>query len=189
MKIGVWGDSITYGAGDSEALGWVGRLRRELEKASQVGVYNFGICGDSTEDILKRFAIERDAVRPEVVIFAVGTNDAKYPEGGSETYVPLETYKQNIRSLVEQAKSRADKVCIVGLTKADEAHMRKSGTVFLNATTGEYNDYLRALASEEQVSFIDVFEVIDTAIDLADGLHPNAQGYEKLFQAIKPFFA
>ncbi len=30
MEIGIWGDSITYGAGDSEALGWVGRLRKSL---------------------------------------------------------------------------------------------------------------------------------------------------------------
>ena len=188
MEIGVWGDSISYGAGDSAARGWVGRLRLELEKTSETEVYNFGICGDSTEDILKRFAIERDAVLPEAVIFAVGTNDAKYPEGGSGTYVPLEKYQQNMRALVEEAKEHTEQIYLVGLTKADEEHMRKSGTVFKNATTSEYNDYLRALASEEKVTFIDVFDLIDAATDLADGLHPNAQGYEKLFQAIKPFF-
>jgi lysophospholipase L1-like esterase len=30
-----------------------------------------------------------------------------------------------------------------------------------------------------------VFETLDPATDLDDGLHPNAQGYQKMFEVIK----
>jgi lysophospholipase L1-like esterase len=36
------------------------------------------------------------------------------------------------------------------------------------------------------VSFIDVFDLL-TLDDFNDGLHPNAQGHEKIFQAVKAF--
>ncbi len=185
MDIGVWGDSITYGAGDSEALGWVGRLRKECEKRDEhAGVYNFGICGDTTEDLLARFEIEAKALQPDTILFAVGTNDAAYRAGSSTTRVPLEEYKKNMQMLITQAKAFTEKVILIGLTRADEDHTRKSGTVFSNATTVEYNNCLRALAASESVAFVDVIDTVDSATDLADGLHPNAQGYEKMFQTI-----
>ena len=187
MEIGIWGDSITYGAGDSEALGWVGRLRKLLEKNDDVSVYNFGICGDTTDDLLKRFSIEADAIKPNVVVFAIGINDSKYPVGETENVISLEKYKQNMRELLKLAKNYTDKVVIVGATKADEALTRKSGTRFVNAVIQTYNDFLKEFSESEGLTFVDIFDVLDINTDLDDGLHPNAQGYGKLFGTIKNF--
>lgn len=79
MDIGVWGDSITYGAGDSKALGWVGRLRKSYDKDSEVNVYNFGVCGDTTNDLLRRFDGEAASVDPNVVIFSIRHKRFKVP--------------------------------------------------------------------------------------------------------------
>lgn len=187
MEIGIWGDSITYGAGDSEAFGWVGRLRKLLEKNDDVSVYNFGICGDTTNDLLKRFSVEADAIKPNVVVFAIGINDSKYPVGETENVVPLEKYKQNMLELLKLAKNYTDKVIIVGATKANEAIVRGSGMRFVNAIIQTYNDFLKEFSESEGLTYVDVFDVLDINTDLDDGLHPNAQGYGKLFGTIKNF--
>ncbi len=187
MEIGIWGDSITYGAGDSEALGWVGRLRKLLEKSDDVSVYNFGICGDTTNDLLKRFSVEADAIKPNVVVFAIGINDSKYPAGETKNIIPLEQYKQNMYALLKLARSHTSKVIIVGATKADETLARESGTRFVNAVIQTYNDFLKEFSRSEDLIYVDVFDLLDIHTDLEDGLHPNAQGYEKLFMAIKGF--
>ena len=187
MEIGIWGDSITYGAGDSEALGWVGRLRKSLETNENVSVYNFGICGDTTDDLLKRLSIEAEAIKPDVIVFAIGINDSSFPVGKIENKVRLENYKQNMRELTKLARSHTSKIYIVGATKVDEALIRKSGTRFMNETIQTYNNFLKEFSKTEGLTFINVFDVIDVDADLDDGLHPNAQGYEKLFSTISRF--
>ena len=78
MTIGFWGDSITYGAQDSEALGWVGRIRKLLSVDNYRELYNFGVCGDTSESLLERFQEEAIKVKPDIIMFAVGVNDSKY---------------------------------------------------------------------------------------------------------------
>jgi lysophospholipase L1-like esterase len=179
MEIGIWGDSITYGAGDTEALGWVGRLRKAHQSDDEVSVYNRGICGDTSEDLLKRFDVEYESIQPTVVIFAIGINDSKYPVGQVENLVPLDKFEENIKTLIGKAKIHSSKIYIMGCTRVDETP-RHSGTRFSNEQIQKYNDFLKNLSKLEQLEFIDVFEVISPATDLSDGLHPNAQGYEKL---------
>jgi len=87
MDIGVWGASITYGEGDEQALGWVGRLRKHLNEAEHF-VYNRGVCGDTTADVLQRFEVEVTSVEPDMVVFAVGTNDTKSQSGDDENNIP-----------------------------------------------------------------------------------------------------
>ncbi len=187
MEIGIWGDSITYGAGDSEALGWVGRLRKLLEKNDDISVYNFGVCGDTTDDLLKRFSVEAEAIKPNVVVFAIGINDSKYPVDETTNKVPLERYKQNMHELLRLAREHTNKIYVVGATKVEEAYIRKSGTRFENKVIQTYNDFLKDVCKSENLTYVDVFDVLDAHADLDDGLHPNAQGYDKLFETIKEF--
>jgi lysophospholipase L1-like esterase len=184
MQIGIWGDSITYGACDSEALGWVGRLRKSLSTSDEAAVYNFGICGDTTEDLLKRFSIEAAAIEPEIVIFAIGINDSKFPQDKTISLISLDEFKQNMKKLIQQARAHTTEVYLVGATKVDDESARLSGTRFLNDVIQPYNVALREIAEIEKLTFINVFETLDSVTDLADGLHPNAQGYEKMYREI-----
>ena len=188
MEIGIWGDSITYGACDSETLGWVGRLRKSFEAYNSEDiykdVYNFGICGDTTEELLRRFSVEADSIKPAVVIFSIGINDSRFLAGQTINKVPLDAFKRNMETLLQQARKHTNNIYIVGLTKVDDSLARPSGTRFLNETIQSYNACLREIAETQKLPFIDVFDVLDVSADLADGLHPNAQGYEKMFKTI-----
>ena len=184
MEIGVWGDSIAYGMCDSEALGWVGRLRKSLAHDDSTRVYNFGICGDTTENLLKRFSVEVDAIEPNTIIFAIGINDSKFPAGQETNWVPLDVFKKNIKELLQQARKYTDIIHFVGATKVNDSLARLSGTRFLNETIQSYNAALKEIAEAENLPFIDVFEILNPTVDLADGLHPNAQGYEKMYKEI-----
>lgn len=190
MQIGIWGDSITYG-GPSE--GWVRLLRKALA-SKDTEVYNRGVCGDTSEDVLKRFAVEAEAIQPRTVIFAVGTNDSKYPRDSKTNKVPFDEFKENMRKLVGDAKERARRVILIGLTEVNEKEInkalrdRKRTSTFLNYEISRYDQYLKELAAEEKIEYIKMKKVLNTSADLEDGIHPNPQGYAKMFDAIFPLF-
>ena len=59
MNVLIFGDSITWGAYDPEQGGWATRLRNYFEeKDNDIDVYNLGISGDTTADLLERIEIE-----------------------------------------------------------------------------------------------------------------------------------
>ena len=186
MEIGIWGDSITYGDGDNEALGWVGRLRKSFLTTDSC-VYNFGVCGDTTEDLLKRFVVEANSIQPNIVVFAIGINDSKIPANEIANEVTFEKYQKNIQELIKMARDYTNKIYIVGATKVNDTAIRDSGTRFNNVTIQTYNKYLKEVSSLENLVFIETFDILDINNDLADGLHPNAQGYEKLYQTLRGF--
>lgn len=190
MDIGVWGDSITYGSSDSEGLGWVGRLRKlhSPEKDEDV-VYNRGICGDTSRGLLRRFTSELNSfVYPiDLVLIAIGMNDI-VERDGTRNEVPIEEFEDNTRKLITQAAESASSVVVIGITNVDESRttpLRSSSTgkVYKNEAIQAYNAVLKAVCEECGALFIDVFGTL-LAEDLADGLHPNANGYEKLSSVI-----
>jgi len=192
MDIGVWGDSIVYGSCDQEGLGWVGRLRKKITpNEDRTAVYNRGICGDTTKDLLARFPVEFSSIKPDVVVFAIGINDSGYRQEKSNNVVPLEEAKSNFRKLIDTAKTSAQKVVAIGLTKVTEllvSPLPGSSTEksFSNDLIQTYNQELKAVAETANIAYLDVYELLGED-DLADGIHPNAQGYEKLYAAISAF--
>lgn len=187
MEIGVWGDSITYGAGDINGLGWVGLLRNYFYE-KDYGVYNRGICGDTTEEVLKRFDMEVESIEPDIIILAIGINDSKVPEGSNSNRVPLEHFQDNVNKLTKKAKSNAKKVIIIGLTEVNEEEL-KSTSKFENEVIHIYDNYLQGVSKREGLEYVDLKGVLDAARDLEDGLHPNSQGYRKMFERIMPFIS
>lgn len=185
MTIGVWGDSTTFGSCDSEALGWVGRLQKTLSFDDYDHIYNFGICGQTSADLLLRFTIEAQAIRPAYVVFAIGINDSKYLGESDVSNVPLQDYQRNLEELIRQAKNFTEKITLISVTKVDDKWRSVSVNRFHNEVIQQYNSAMYEIAERHKLNFINVFDVLDTTSDLADGLHPNAQGYQKLFECIK----
>lgn len=184
MQIGIWGDSITYGECDSKGLGWVGRIRNSFPVDNYIGVYNRGISGDTTIGLLKRFEKEAESIRPNIIIFAIGINDSKFPIGSKENKVPFDDFKKNIQTLIDQAKKYTSNIFLLGLTKVDESLVNSpSDDNFTNKQIELYNSFLQNFAENENILWIDMFDVI-TNEDLYDGLHPNASGYEKMSRII-----
>ena len=184
MELGIWGDSITYG-GSSE--GWVGLLRKHLSP-QEIDVYNRGICGDTSEDILKRFDVEANAIEPQTIIFAVGINDSKHPKGQSANKVSLEKFEENMDHLIASAQTKSKRVLIIGLTEVDESITSTFGSKFFNTDIYRYDDALSTIAQKKGLEFIPMRGTLDVGVDLEDGIHPTIRGYAKMFEVIATSF-
>ncbi|MFA6022405.1 MAG: GDSL-type esterase/lipase family protein [Rhodospirillales bacterium] len=81
MRICFFGDSFVNGCGDPALLGWVGRVcARQSQKGHDLTLYNLGIRGDSSSDVLARWAFEAESrlkAHPNRrLVFSFGANDA-----------------------------------------------------------------------------------------------------------------
>jgi lysophospholipase L1-like esterase len=183
MDIGVWGDSITYGACDANGLGWVGRLRVQFPMDHYVSVYNRGVCGDTSADLLNRFEAEIQSTQVAVVVLAIGINDCKSPSNSEKNIVSQVEFRANIQELVVRAQKYTSCIIVVGLTRVDESKTTYPFR-FTNEQIEIYNNVLKEVSLNESIPFIDMIEILDSAADLYDGLHPNASGYRKMCDAI-----
>lgn len=187
----IFGASITWGAWDSEKSGWANRLRLFLEENHENAfVYNLGIPGDTTEDVLARLKNESEAREADVIIFSIGTNDSLYNGSRDNPRTTIERFKENIRKTVTEAKKFTDKIIFTGLTNVDEsltAPMPGKPEVFYdNENVALYSRAIEEICQAEKIAYLEMIGVLKEA-DFADGLHPNAKGHEKMFQRIKDF--
>ena len=94
-----FGDSISFGKGETPKMGWVGRLKNSFEPGGD-HVYNLGVPGHTSADLLKRFDIEcqsrikfKRPVDKYLIIIAIGANDNKW-EGMPEDNKPRATIRR-----------------------------------------------------------------------------------------------
>jgi len=180
MVIGIWGDSITYGRSDDEALGWGGRILRYLyTKDTAAHVYNRGVCGNTTVDLLSRLDNELKTLNPDIVLLSSGVNDSKSVQGIETPLVSLEDYASNIEALIRIARAYTKRIIIIGLTNITDIDT-PHGSRFSNDLVRTYDETLRAHAEREGLQFVSLFGLLDVETDIADGLHPNARGYDKI---------
>jgi lysophospholipase L1-like esterase len=182
-RIGVWGDSITWGAADQELGGWVNRLRLYVENNYKDGpsAYNLGVSGDKVSNVLDRFDAEYKARQPETVILAIGINDSpheSYPNGTS-----LEVFEKSFRELLSKARSVAKKIVIVGIINVDDGPSTNHG--YSDQTIEPYNQTIKKIADQNSITYVDLRGLI-TKHDLKlDGLHPDSAGHEKIYKKVK----
>lgn len=75
------GDSLTKGEGDLKRGGYVGYVKNHLEKRPFIGkvtVYNYGVIGDTSDDLLKVMKSEdvlNHIHRADLILFTIGGND------------------------------------------------------------------------------------------------------------------
>ncbi|MEK7553220.1 MAG: GDSL-type esterase/lipase family protein [Patescibacteria group bacterium] len=201
MKILIFGDSITYGAWDKEG-GWVARLRKFLDEKTLTEenfyclIYNLGISGDTTEDLLERFEFETKQRIKEsedmVVIFAIGGNDATFDSVRTQYQVSQEKSKENIQKLIKLAEKYSSKILFVGLLPADESKTIPipwaPDKSYKNEHIVQYDKIIKSICQENKILFIDVFNSfvnLDYKNLLEDGQHPNSVGHQKIFEIIK----
>jgi len=190
----IFGASITYGAWDTEKGGWVQRLRSFIEEKNKMEdiVYNLGISGETTNDILKRFRIETEQRLKEkwgkspIIIFSLDINDSITLIKENKLIIPLEKYQENLKELFNLAKNFISEVIVIGPTNIDEkvANPWDENIEYYNKDIKESNEIAKRLCNENNILFIEIFNILEKD-DLEDGLHPNSKGHEKMFEIIK----
>lgn len=193
INILVFGDSITYGAWDKEKGGWVNRLRLALENDdsnSYYTIFNLGISGDVTESIKNRFdnecKIRFNKNDNTIIIFSIGINDTQNVK--DEDRVSLETFRNNIITLINSAKKYTDNILFIGLTKVDESKVtplpwdKEKG--YLNTKIINFDKELKNICLENNVDYLYIYDLLELE-ELFDGLHPNNVGHQKICDKVK----
>lgn len=202
----LFGDSITRGAFDTKCGGWADRLKAFANKKTVengfkpvINVMNLGIGGQTTDDLLRRFlqeAKERQIPGETFIAFAFGTNDAAKMATG--TYgVAKEKFESNIRQALNEARTLSDNVLFLTNPPVVESITKNPsvvGKTRVNADIESYNESIRRLCKEKSADCADIYRVFEAQGDYAhlfvgDGIHPNSQGHELIFGAVKDYFA
>lgn len=186
MRVLVFGDSITQGFWDTSG-GWVQRIRTVYDKETiktdydLPTIFNLGISGNSSRDIVERFEAETKArCQDEELgfIFAVGLNDSRTKSGVN--FSEPEEYKSNLEKLLVMASRYSNKIVFVGLTPCVEERSNPvswSDTGYTNDRIRMFNQVLKDFCHDNALEFIDTLTPFTEAEAktelLPDSLHPN----------------
>lgn len=189
MNICIFGDSITWGAYDTEQGGWVTRLRNYFEvQEKDVNVYNLGVSSDATDDLLNRVEVEAKSRKPNFIIFAIGINDSQFIHSTNSRRISLGAFQQNLVKLLAIVKKFTDKVVFVGLTAVDESKTTpipwNTDKSYINKNIKLFDSEIQKFCDGNNLQFISMESVVGND-DLIDGLHPNTKGHIKIFNHIK----
>lgn len=197
-----FGDSITFGEGYDG--GWCGYLKRWFEALEDGNkVYNLGVGGAKSSELLDRFDIESKArirfnkpTNSYTTLIAIGVNDAKYNGSISRqnAVVSEAEFTGNIIQIIKKARSFNQKVACIGLLPVDEVKthtLSDQGIVLVNERVTEFNNIIRECCKSEGVSFLDLNKIMlkkkDYQSMLEDGVHPTPKGYRFVFTKVRGF--
>ena len=152
-------------------------------------VINVGFGGEEASTGALRFRNDLLQHRPDAVLLMEGTNDLldrpDIGRGADSALVAL-------RRMVQDAKSLNVKVGLATVPPQRAGGVR--GRDAVARLIPSFNDRIRALAAEEQVVLIDVYDAMKDNLSLigVDDLHPTIMGYDVMagvfFEAIKKSF-
>ena len=123
--------------------------------------------------------------RPEVVLLMEGTNDISiFGQAGADDAIAA------LRTMVQSTKSQGVRVCLATIPPQRPGFRRPNAGL-----VEPFNVRVRALALEEQVVLVDVYNALIGNLPIylgVDDLHPTAAGYDKIsetfFDAIRATF-
>lgn len=189
-RICIFGDSITWGAGLPFRVAWANLLRSYFDSKGEdyIELYDLGIDGNTTEDLIKRFDIEAEARNPEVIIFAIGINDSMF-RNKDNFDISEDQFLKNLETLHKKAKKFTNSIYFVGLVKGSDdltIPLKRSitGKCYSKNAVKKYDLVIKEFCKNNEVVFIDVFNKLNNK-DFIDGLHPNIEGHEKIFEEAK----
>lgn len=141
---------------------------------------NRGIAGQTSPQILLRFAADVAALRPRFVHLMAGTNDI----AGNTGPTSAQRYQDNIEAMVAIAKRQGIALLLASIPPAASMPWRPSpGTP---ARIEALNRWLKALALSEDLVYVDYHAVLAAPdgtfrADFSnDGVHPNNRGYARM---------
>lgn len=189
-NICIFGDSIVWGAWDKEYAGWVNRLEIYCQNINNENIiYNLGITSETTIDLLKRIKNELEVRNPDTIIISIGINDALYLKDIKKEQTDIDTFEQNIKKIIHICKEYTKNILFIGLTRVNEKCTVpiswNNNEMYFNKNIEKYNEKIRECCMENQVSFLNVLDILEIDDLNEDGVHPNEIGHKKLFERIK----
>lgn len=200
LKLVAFGDSLIYGFGDGVGGGWVERLRRQWMLSESAGhvLYNLGVRGDRTYQVAQRLENEfrqRGELRnrvPDAIILSVGLNDsARVQSFTGRSYTDFEHFKTVLDNLLNLSQQLCP-VIFVGMVPVDESKMPFQDCLYYShADQYRYKEATKLACELRGIPYLDIFDkwlargnIWCSSCLSSDGLHPNAAGYQSLFEDV-----
>ncbi len=203
INILIFGDSVAWGCWDPEKGGWADRLKQYFHKKEnrrniRIYVSNLATGGFNTGKLLDKFEQGKEFVvgdlrkrkNLDILIFAIGVNDAQYTETKDNPDTDIDSFEKNLEKLIKKAGKYTDKIIFIGLFKVDESRTVPQwwNQKFYNTNEDieKYNSVIEKVSQKNKVMFISMLDLLNKE-DLEDGLHPNPQGHQKIFERVNDF--
>jgi len=172
-----FGDSLTAGYELAQSDSFPAQLQRYLreEKDMAVRVINGGVSGDTSQGGLSRldWVLAGMPRKPDLVILELGANDALRG-------VDPELTRKNLDAMLAELRERGIRVLLAGMKAPPNM-----GADYEAA----FNPIFPELAEKHDVAFYPFFlkgVAAKPALNLDDGMHPNADGVAKIAENIAP---
>ena len=202
LQIVSLGDSLTRGVGDKEGIGYVGRMKEDLQKdyKQKIALTNLAVSGAKMSDLLKQIesnGAQYSIKQADVIVLTIGGNDL-FPGWESLGKIDLETYRPDTETFQNEAKKIIEEIrklntdspifCL-GLYNPfeDVEDLKGSSNIVV-----DWNASLEKLALNDKNVYItptfDLFQNRGKDLLYSDHFHPNEVGYtymaERLVQNV-----
>jgi acyl-CoA thioesterase-1 len=165
------GDSLTEGWGVEEGLAYPARLEARLRSEGyDVRVINAGVSGETSSGARSRVEWVL-TLQPDVVILETGAND------GFRGIDPA-VIEDNVDAIVAQLQAGGATVVLAGMQI-----VRNLGRPYTEAFASLYPRVASARGAILIPFFLEGVAAMP-ALNLADGIHPNAEGYRVVAETV-----
>ncbi len=191
LQIVSLGDSLTRGVGDKEGIGYIGRMKEDLQKdyKQKVALTNLAVSGAKMPDLLKQMessGAQYSIKQADVIVLTIGGNDL-FPGWESLGKIDLETYRPDTETFQNEAKKIIEEIrkfntdspiFWLGLYNPfeDVEDLKGSSNIVV-----DWNASLEKLALNNKSVYItptfDLFQNRGKDLLYSDHFHPNEVGY------------
>ncbi|WP_147806369.1 SGNH/GDSL hydrolase family protein [Bacillus sp. SH7-1] len=191
LQIVSLGDSLTRGVGDKEGIGYIGRMKEDLQKdyKQKVALTNLAVSGAKMPDLLKQIessGAQYSIKQADVIVLTIGGNDL-FPGWESLGKIDLETYRPDTETFQNEAKKIIEEIrklntdspiFWLGLYNPfeDVEDLKGSSNIVV-----DWNTSLEKLAINNKNVYItptfDLFQNRGKDLLYSDHFHPNEVGY------------
>lgn len=191
LQIVSLGDSLTRGVGDKEGIGYIGRMKEDLQKdyKQKVALTNLAVSGAKMPDLLKQMessGAQYSIKQADVIVLTIGGNDL-FPGWESLGKIDLETYRPDTETFQNEAKKIIEEIrkfntdspiFWLGLYNPfeDVEDLKGSSNIVV-----DWNASLEKLALNDKNVYItptfDLFQNRGKDLLYSDHFHPNEVGY------------
>lgn len=202
----IFGASVTHGVG-GEHGGWADKLKVWLHsqmfgangKGEICTVYELGVTGDTSRDVIGRFEVEtlarihkEQSPKDIIVVFLAGTNDSKAVDIAENFVSTPDEFGTNVQAFIRLAKTHAAHVLCVGLFPVAQTKTNPTavGTFyFTNQRLKHFEAAMIQACQRERAACLPMFDAVPDDWQMRcladDGLHPNDIGHQWIFEQVK----
>lgn len=175
----IMGDSTAISQGSNYNDGFAVASTHYLAKKFKVTSINTGVSGATTGSVLKHQLAKAASLHPNIVLLAVGANDATHFIRGS-------TICNNMQHIIDELKKSNPKVAIIvtGSPAMDSVTRFPNGSKqIMGLRTQRVNSVFDQLIDKNKLLFAPIAEktrdafLADSTLTASDKFHPNKRGY------------